>query len=228
MHGIVNPIWCLQTSPRIKQFHQDAIFILTADTENAKKLKKNKIKNTVHKQKCQNTGGVHVRELFTVAEVWNLLRLKLKYQLGSQPKLGHKRNASKSAQEMSRGPAEPEPVLLWLFLPSWRSSRERKALGREWEQLKGASVIAVHCSANAPLAVMPRGAEALTVAGRKFVADLMSTLQLLWVARLSECLRISGEYCSRCELVLLHWLWQFHGGTDWMMTWFAGSALRTA
>lgn len=40
MHGIVKPIWCLQTSPRIRQFHQDAIFFLTADTENAKKLKK--------------------------------------------------------------------------------------------------------------------------------------------------------------------------------------------
>lgn len=131
MHGIVKPIWCLQTSPRIRQFHQDAIFFLTAGTENAKKLKKKKkIKNTVHKQKCQNAGGVHVRELFTVAEVWNLSRLKLKYQLGSQPKLGHKRNASKSAQEMSRGPAEQSQLFCGCSFPPEDPAEKEKP----WEE----------------------------------------------------------------------------------------------
>lgn len=92
--------------------------------------KKKKIKNTVHKQKCQNAGGVHVRELFTVAEVWNLSRLKLKYQLGSQPKLGHKRNASKSAQEMSRGPAEQSQLFCGCSFPPEDPAEKEKP----WEE----------------------------------------------------------------------------------------------
>lgn len=125
MHGIVKPIWCLQTSPRIRQFHQDAIFFLTADTENAKKLKKKEKKLKIlytsrsAKMQAECMSGNYLQ--------W----LKLKYQLGSQPKLGHKRNASKSAQEMSRGPAEQSQLSCCCSLPSRRSSRERKALGRE-------------------------------------------------------------------------------------------------
>lgn len=107
--------------------------------------KKIKIIYTVHKQKCQNAGGVHVRELFTVAEVWNLLRLKLKYQLGSQPKLGHKWNTSKSAQEMSRGPAEQSQLFCGCSFPPGAPAEKEKPCLREWEQLKGTSVIAVQC-----------------------------------------------------------------------------------
>lgn len=127
MHKVVKPIWCLQTSPGIRQLHRDAVVSLTADTEKAKKhLKKIKVKYTVHKQKCQNAGGVHVRELFIVAEVWNLLRLKLKYQLGSQPKVGHKRNASESAQEMSRGPAKQSQLFCGCsFLPGAPAGKEK-------------------------------------------------------------------------------------------------------
>lgn len=69
-----------------------------------KKKNNNQIKYTVHKRKCQNSGGVRVKELFKASEVWNLSRLKLKYQLGSRPKLGHRQNMP-SAQEGSRGKA---------------------------------------------------------------------------------------------------------------------------
>jgi len=41
MHGVVKPVLCIQTSPRIRQFHQDAVFLTTA-TEKAKKHLKKK------------------------------------------------------------------------------------------------------------------------------------------------------------------------------------------
>lgn len=181
-----------------------------------------KIKNTVHKQKCQNSGRVHVRELFTVAEV------KISAGIPAQAQSQTERVKKRSGNEQR--PCWAEPALLRLLLPSWRSSRERKALGREWEQLKGTSATAVQCPLECTAQQVhsrqwctkePRALE--SEAGRKFVADQMSIL--LWLARGPECIRTSGKYCSWCKLVLLPWCWQFHGGTACRMTWFAGSAL---
>lgn len=52
--------------------------------------------------------------------------LKLKYQLGSQPKLGHKQNVSKSAQEMSRGPAEPSQLFCGCSFPPGDPAEKEK------------------------------------------------------------------------------------------------------
>lgn len=235
MHGIVKPVWCLQPSPRITQFHQDAIFFLTADTENAKKLKKKIIKKhctQAEVPKCRRSACRGI-----IYSGWSLksIEAEVKISAGIPAQAWSQTERVKKCSGNERRPRWAEPALLWLLLPSRRSSRERKALGREWVQLKGTSVVAVQCPLECTAQQVhsrqccPEELRAFTAeAGRRFVANLMSILQLLWIARGTERVRTSGEYCSWCELVLLHCLWQFHGGTDWMKAWFVGSALQNS
>lgn len=201
MHGVVKPIWCLQTSPRIRQFHQGVVF-LTADTEKAKKwLKTPKIKYTVHKQKCQNAGGSACQGI--IYSGWSLksIEAEVKISAGIPAQAWSQTERVKKLSGNEQRPCWAKPALPWLLLPAWSSSRERKALLREWEQLKGTSVIAVQCPLERQGAAKqvhfgqwgPGELRALVAeAGRKSAADLTSILQLLWVVIGPERVKTSG------------------------------------
>ena len=98
-------------------------------------------------------------------------------------------------------PCWAKPALLWLLLPAQSCSGEGKVLLREWEQLKGTSVIAVQRPLESQGAARqvyfgqwcPGELRALIAeAVMKFVADLTSISQLLWVVRTPECIKTSG------------------------------------